>query len=90
MTTYVAIGVLVLVASFAQPATAEHSAGRNMERCGDTQDRARCEKIAGDVEQGATINEQMPCEKMRGGCTSVHTNRTTRPPFWIGHHYSGL
>lgn len=95
MTRFVAIGVMLLIGSFTSPALAEHSAGRNIERCGDAQERARCEKLAGDSEQGATpneatLNEQMPCEKMRGGCGSARLNRASRPPFWIGHHYSGL
>jgi hypothetical protein len=92
MTKFVAVGLMVLVAMFGV-ATAERSGNRTMERCTDSQDaaeRVRCERLSVIVEQGATTDNQPTCERARSTCTGGRTGRSTRPPFWIGHHYSGL
>ena len=93
MTRFVAVVAIVLIGAFAPTAMAERVGDRNVERCNDVQDlteRVRCEKIAGEIEPGPTASEQAPCEKARSGCANGRVNRATRPPFWIGHHYSGL
>lgn len=76
------------------PAGQERSPDR--ERCADvqgTESRERCEHPWSRVEQNfSVLTDPNVCGRDRDGCHGGdgHTMRSPRPPYWIGHHYSGL
>lgn len=99
MKRYLAPVVIVLLGwmtSVDGAAAAEAGGERSTERCSDPQAfaaRAHCGHAGDGIEQNSQAPvEQAPCEKSRGGCVPAEgrINRAVRPPFWIGHHYSGL
>lgn len=92
MTRFVAVALVVAVDLLAPVAIAEQVGDRTAARCADSKDlaeRARCERLAAGAGQGASVGDQTLCGRARE-CGEGRGNRTTRPRFWIGHHYSGL
>jgi outer membrane murein-binding lipoprotein Lpp len=96
MTKLLTLGAAVLAGLLTSGAAPERSGERGAERCTDAQDisvHGRCARLNDNLDQNnQTTGEQTVCEKNHGGCATGdgRINRTVRPPFWIGHHYSGL
>jgi len=98
MTRFLTVGSVALagwlVAGDIAVAAPEHG-GEMAERCADTQNvslRARCARLTETMDQNnRATGEQSVCEKSHGCLAGDdRINHTVRPPFWIGHHYSGL
>jgi len=100
MTRFFTIGAVtlagLLIAGEFAIAAPEHGGERGVERCADGQNislHSRCAHFTEGMDQNnQAISEQAGCEKSHGGCLSGDDRiiRPVRPPFWIGHHYSGL
>lgn len=92
------IAAAMIAASLAAPASvlAEPQRNPDRQRCGETQDtesRERCERPWARVDQNfSVLTEPGTCAKDRENCgdSTGHSARPPRPPYWIGHHYSGL
>jgi hypothetical protein len=86
----------VLAAGWMTPVLAEQGRNPDRQQCSDIQDsdaRERCEHPWSRVEQNfSVLTGPTVCGKDRDGCRGgdVHNSRPPRPPYWIGHHYSGL
>ena len=93
MTRFALVGVMIVAGLFTPAAIADQAGDRTASRCTvskDLMERARCESLAPEVGKRAAATEQGPCGRTQSGCGGEHGNRTARPPFWVGHHYSGL
>ncbi len=100
MTRFLTLGAVALagwlVAGDIAIAAPEHGGEMGVERCADTQNvslRAHCARLTESMDQNSrATGEQTVCDKSHAGCLAGddRSNHTVRPPFWIGHHYSGL
>lgn len=94
--TFAVAATLSLCFLATSPVLAEpaRSPDGSVQRCGeDTASRERCEHAWGRVERNlSALTEPNVCARDRESCQSNdgHAVRPPRPPYWIGHHYSGL